>query len=279
MSFVNVAVDAAKDAVAALESIGSGLNTARTAASGPTAGIAAAAQDEVSAAVAKLFGDFGREYQAVSAQAQAFHEAFARLLGASAGQYASAEAVGQSLLGPLIPLPGSGPFAYNVIDYPTPVGNINLTLYGETTLPNVYSFTSGTLNVPTPLALAFDTLSPFAGAGLSLRDSGAAFDRAMQIGNYTGATTALVQSPFNAVGTFFFGGQAITGSTEVNPLTGYTAIDYRVPVGGLFSPVSPASVTLHGTGGTSTLIPLSGTQFGGPFAGIAHEIGRAIGVV
>jgi len=40
----------------------------------PTTAIKAAAQDEVSQAVAKLFGGVGQEFQVLSAQANEFHE-------------------------------------------------------------------------------------------------------------------------------------------------------------------------------------------------------------
>jgi hypothetical protein len=57
----------------------------------PTTAVVAAADDEVSAGVAALFGAFGQEYQAVSAHTQAFHEQFVNLLNAGAGAYVSTE--------------------------------------------------------------------------------------------------------------------------------------------------------------------------------------------
>jgi hypothetical protein len=51
-----------------------------------------AAEDEVSAAIAALFGLHGKAFQALSAQAAAFHGEFVRVLGAAAGAYASTEA-------------------------------------------------------------------------------------------------------------------------------------------------------------------------------------------
>lgn len=276
MSFVSVATEAAAEAARTLGGIGSGLEQAGAAAAVPTTGIAAAAQDEVSAAIARVFGDFGREFQAASAQAQAFQQRFLGNLGSSFAQYVSAEAANaQQALSAIIP-PGalsSEAVSYPVLNYPTPLGPINLTLYGQSS-GLTYAFSEGFLNVPTPLALLYDTVSPFANVALSTRAGTIAFEAAMQAGNPGGAATALLQTPFNALGSFFFGGNAVTGSVEVNPLTGYTAFDYNFPVGGLFSPVSPAIVTLHGTGGTSTIIPLDGTQFGGPFAGLGSEITR-----
>jgi PPE-repeat protein len=92
MSFLNVVPETVAAATGTLGSIGSGLSAATTGAAAPTTGIAAAAQDEVSIAIAGAFGNFGQEFQAVSAQAAAFHQQFVQLLNASAGSYAAAEA-------------------------------------------------------------------------------------------------------------------------------------------------------------------------------------------
>lgn len=74
-----------------LASINSVLQEAARAASAPTTGISAAAADEVSAAVSRLFGGFGQEFQAVSAQVSSYHADFVRLLDGSAAAYVSAE--------------------------------------------------------------------------------------------------------------------------------------------------------------------------------------------
>ena len=101
MSFVSVVQDSASEAAGTLAGIGSELSAARTAAAAPTTGVAAAAEDEVSIAIARVFGNFGQEFQAVSAEAQAFHEQFVDKLAVGIGQYLSAEAanVQQTLLG------------------------------------------------------------------------------------------------------------------------------------------------------------------------------------
>ncbi|OBK27622.1 hypothetical protein A5634_22410 [Mycobacterium asiaticum] len=92
MSFLAVAPDWVTAAAADLESIGSALNAANAAAALPTTGIATAAADEVSTAVAALFSGFGREYQALNTQLSAFQQQFQLLLGSAAGSYATAEA-------------------------------------------------------------------------------------------------------------------------------------------------------------------------------------------
>ncbi len=104
MSFVSAAPELVESAAQDLAGIRSSLAEAAAAAAGPTTGIATAAQDEVSVAIASLFGNFGQEFQAVSAQAQAFHQQFVSLMNAGAGAYVSAEAANaQAALGGEIP--------------------------------------------------------------------------------------------------------------------------------------------------------------------------------
>ncbi|WP_079095987.1 PE family protein, partial [Mycobacterium tuberculosis] len=83
-----------------LASIGSQVSAANAAAAMPTTEVVAAPADEVSAAIAGLFGAHARQYQALSVQVAAFHEQFVQALTAAAGRYASTEAaVERSLLG------------------------------------------------------------------------------------------------------------------------------------------------------------------------------------
>ena len=81
-----------------MESIGSALDTAATDVAGPTTGLAPAAEDEVSAAVARLFGAYAQEYQAVIAKAEAFHSEFTLALAAAANAYTHAETAATALL-------------------------------------------------------------------------------------------------------------------------------------------------------------------------------------
>ncbi len=98
MSFLVVAPEWVESAAADLESIRSALNAAHLAAAVPTTGIAAAGADEVSAALATLFGRVGQEYQALSVQASAFHQQFVQALSSGAGSYLAAEAANSSPL-------------------------------------------------------------------------------------------------------------------------------------------------------------------------------------
>ncbi|ORW64208.1 hypothetical protein AWC23_26590 [Mycobacterium saskatchewanense] len=61
-------------------------------ASGATTGMAAAASDEVSVAIAALFGAYAEDYQALGARAEAFFDQFVQTLSASARWYEVAEA-------------------------------------------------------------------------------------------------------------------------------------------------------------------------------------------
>lgn len=100
MSFVIAMPDLLQSAAEDLARIRASLTEVAAAVAGPTSGIAAAAQDEISMAIAAMFGSFGEEFQPVHAQAQAFHEQFVTLMNAGAGAYASAEATNvETMLG------------------------------------------------------------------------------------------------------------------------------------------------------------------------------------
>src|SRR5215472_10431765 len=92
MSFVIAAPEMMTAAATDVASIGSTLNAANAAAASPTTGIVAAAQDEVSAAIAAVFSAHGEGFQALGAQAAAFHEQFVQAVTAGAGSYVGAEA-------------------------------------------------------------------------------------------------------------------------------------------------------------------------------------------
>lgn len=79
-------------AAADVESIESAVHAANAAVAGPTTTVVAAAADEVSAAIAALFGAHAQEYQALSAQMGTFHRQFVQTLTNAGEQYALAEA-------------------------------------------------------------------------------------------------------------------------------------------------------------------------------------------
>jgi triacylglycerol lipase len=92
MAYLIAAPDMLSLAAAEVAGIGSSVTAAHAAAAAQTTGVLAAAEDEVSAAIAAVFSVHGQRFQAVGAQAAAFHDQFVRALNASAGSFASAEA-------------------------------------------------------------------------------------------------------------------------------------------------------------------------------------------
>src|SRR4051794_6693278 len=93
MSFVIALPDELATAATNLAGLRSSLQAANTAAAARTTGLSAAAEDEVSTAIAALFSAHGEGYQALSAQAAKFHSDFVQVLTGSAGSYSAAEAV------------------------------------------------------------------------------------------------------------------------------------------------------------------------------------------
>jgi len=98
MPYVISAPEMLAAAAADLATIDSSLSAAHTAAAAPTVALAPAAADEVSASIAHLFSQHARDYQAVAGPVAAFHEQFIQTLNASARSYASAEAANTSSL-------------------------------------------------------------------------------------------------------------------------------------------------------------------------------------
>ncbi len=80
MSYVIAAPDMLATAATDVAGIGSSLRAAHAAAATQTTTVMAAAGDEVSTAIAALFSGHAQQYQALSAQAAAFHTQFVRAL-------------------------------------------------------------------------------------------------------------------------------------------------------------------------------------------------------
>ncbi len=92
MSFVITDPDAMAAAADELQASGSALAAANTAAAAPTTGVLAPAADSVSARAAALLDAHARQYQALSARAEALAEQFAQNLNAAKDSYVEAEA-------------------------------------------------------------------------------------------------------------------------------------------------------------------------------------------
>lgn len=74
-----------------IDSIGSTIRAASAAAAAPTSGLLAAAADEVSAAIANLFGAHGQQFQAMVGQVEAYAGRFQQSLAAAANAYVQTE--------------------------------------------------------------------------------------------------------------------------------------------------------------------------------------------
>src|SRR5208337_1286021 len=92
MSYLVAAPEFLASAATDLGNIGSTLSEASAAAATQTTGVLAAAEDEVSAAIAAVFSAHGQGFQALGAQAAAFHDQFVQALSGAGSSYVLAEA-------------------------------------------------------------------------------------------------------------------------------------------------------------------------------------------
>ena len=89
---LNVSPAVVQWVTANLDTIGASLAQSHAAAAGPTTGVVAAAQDEVSAAIASLFSQHAEEYQGLAARIAAFHDQFTSTMAGSGAAYSGSEA-------------------------------------------------------------------------------------------------------------------------------------------------------------------------------------------
>jgi len=111
LSFVFIAPDVVAAAARQLAGIGAQIGTAATAAVSAQQ-VTPAAADEVSAAIAALFGAHAQQFHGALAQASAAHAGFAETLTAGSGAYAAAEAAG---VGSLRGGSGTGGVGFSVV--------------------------------------------------------------------------------------------------------------------------------------------------------------------
>lgn len=95
---MQVAPESLSTAARDLAAVGSDINFARLQAATPTTSIASAANDEVSTAIVRVFGDHALEFQKVTGQAAEFHDQFIQNLASGANTYASAEAANAAVM-------------------------------------------------------------------------------------------------------------------------------------------------------------------------------------
>ena len=146
MSFVLVAPDMLATAAADAAQIGSAVTAGNLAAAIPTTAVAAAGADEVSAAIATLFGAHARQYQEAAAQAAAYYEQFVGNLSAAAASYSGTEAAiatsMQGALDPVINAPAQALLGRDLI------GNGNTGAAGQVSA-------GGTGSTETPIVIEF----------------------------------------------------------------------------------------------------------------------------
>ncbi|WP_156452932.1 PE family protein, partial [Mycobacterium gordonae] len=92
-TFLIAAPEALAAASADLNGIAEAIRKATVSAAPSTTQIAAAAADEVSAAIAQMFGGYAQSYQSVGTQIALYQKQFQQALATGAGAYAAAEAV------------------------------------------------------------------------------------------------------------------------------------------------------------------------------------------
>uniref|UniRef100_UPI0012E7C67A PE family protein n=1 Tax=Mycobacterium sp. Marseille-P9652 TaxID=2654950 RepID=UPI0012E7C67A len=97
-SFVFVSPDVLSSASQDLENLGTAIRSAHLTAAGATTSVVAAAQDEVSAAIAALFGTYGQQFQSLGTQVSAYHDQFVAALNSGGLLYTATEAANASPL-------------------------------------------------------------------------------------------------------------------------------------------------------------------------------------
>jgi hypothetical protein len=135
MSFVLAEPEIMAAVAANIQGIGSAVNEASAAAAAPTSGLLAAAGDEVSAAIANLFGAHGQEFQAVISQAQAFQSQFQHSLAGAANAYANAEVAIATGLQGLLGVPAAQAAAPAAVMLPPFPANKVQLIFGGTGVP------------------------------------------------------------------------------------------------------------------------------------------------
>ena len=246
-SFVIASPDVLASASQQLTGIGSSITSANTAAATRTIAVLAAAEDEVSAAIAALFSAHGQGFQALSAQAAAFHQQFVQSLTAGAGSYVSAEAANASAVA--ASSGGSGGIAQSI-------GNLLLSEL-VSNIPGVEE-----------TELLFDAEGPVIVTEAALANSQTAFVNAVQAGNLGAATAAIVNAA-PSVGSAFLYGQ----DTVAVPLSLLgVSVTLDVPVGGVLAPLQPISATVAVSGAPPTTFPIPGTEVGGIVPALTNSL-------
>jgi hypothetical protein len=282
MSFVSVAPDGVSSAAGNLETIGSTLNVANTAAAAPTTGLVPVAADQVSAAVTAAFAQHAQDYQLIGAQVAAFHSQFVNTLNSGLGQYvdtevsnaqqAAASAVNgpvQALLGHPLASPGgvvprdAAAEAGTITVLNTPFGPVSPTVTSNPDGSPTYR--SARPSAPTPTS--FGANSAGAPYNAALVRGNTAFATTAQTGNALLAAGAWFGAPCSVLNAVLSGHRAPTSSPSVSPRSGRAAVSsISAPRNGFLGPLEPITLTLEGSGAPTILRLDQGPLFGGTVA-------------
>jgi hypothetical protein len=219
MSFVLAEPEIMAAVAANIQGIGSAVSEASAAAAAPTSGLLAAAGDEVSAAIASLFGAHGQEFQTVISQAQAFQNQFQHSLAGAANAYANAEVAIATGLQGLLGVPAAQAAAPAAVLPPFPANFVQL-IFGGTGVP-----------IPPPKLLeGVETLYIRAGAAL----------------NQVGVPTPEQLYPLTGVRSLYFT-QSVDEGVQImhNAIMGQIAAGHSVTVSGVSQSAVMASLEMR----------------------------------
>ncbi|AKN16063.1 PE-PGRS family protein [Mycobacterium haemophilum DSM 44634] len=240
MSFVLVAPDMLETAAADVARVGSAVAAANLAALVPTTELVAAGSDEVSAAIAALFGAHAQEFQAAAAQAATYYQQFVRTLSAASASYVGMEAaITTSMQGAL----GAASSAVSVVGEAwigSPLGQlldpmINATtemLFGRDLIGHGVAGTAAASTSHTQQSIVID----FVRHGQSMGNAASLIDTAVpglpltQLGQQQAQTIANVlasQGPFAGI----FESQLIRAQQTAAPLVGMLGMNPQVLAG------------------------------------------------
>jgi hypothetical protein len=228
MTFVIAEPEMMASVATEIDGIGSALSAANAAAAGPTSGLAAAAADEVSAAVADVFGGFGREYQSVVAQLEAFNAEFQQTLAAAGTAYAETEAAIAATLGFPTAAPPAALPAATIPPFPANLTSIFVGPTGVPIPPQAYVTAANNLYVRSMNALQTlftpEQLYPITGVKSSTLNSSVAEGLTILDNELMAQISAT-----NSVTVFGYSQSAIIASLEMRNLAAGTSIFGATP--------------------------------------------------
>lgn len=271
MSFVFAVPEFMASAAADLTGIGSTVSAANAAAAGSTTSVLAAGADDVSAAIAAMFGAHGQAYQALSAQAEQFHAEFVKAMNSATAAYAGAEAANlQAILG--------GSLATNLV-------NAELAFNGslvasETALGQAVGAVSGGVNggVAGLLNSGFNTFNQAVGTGEQFVNTlvgapvPANFNSSLALGGSFQTGQTLVGSfngALNGLGT------QLSGALSGNLGGGVAALSALIPSGGsLMGNINAGLSGLSGSLGAT--IPAWAGSFNADLTALGAQVNAAV---